>query len=176
MYMRNLLIIPGNSSSNQKLLDTYSDYFQDKDFKIHTVPWQHWRDDKKNFVDDSEVDRIVELINSTEGDFQVIAKSIGTIIFSKVLGMIDKKRIKKIFFLGLPIGKYVEKSLKSYSVLNDCENISITVIQAKNDPYYTFEQTENFIRNLLKNEKIKLEKIDRGDHDYPIEDVEELIS
>jgi len=169
----NLLLLPGNSSRNQELLDTYSEHFKDKGFNIITVPWRHWSDDSMDNVDETEIERIIEIINKTSGDFYVIAKSVGTVLFSKVLSKIDKSRIKRVTYLGLPISGKIEKYKMYYNVLNGLNDTPITFIQAKNDPYASFEEVVDFTKNVLKNVKIELNEINRSDHDYPIEDVKE---
>lgn len=174
--MTNLLILPGNSPKNKKLLDTYSEYFEDKDLNIISLPWKHWSDNTKDFVDDSEVERIIETIKSNAGDFHIIAKSVGTILFSKALNQFDHSIIRSITFLGLPISGRTNKFKIYCNVLNELHDIPITFIQARNDPYATFDEVTTFTREILHNNEIKLKEIDRDDHVYPIEDVKKVIS
>jgi predicted alpha/beta hydrolase family esterase len=174
--MTNLLILPGNSTRNQELLDSYAEHFKDKDFNIITVPWKHWSDENKDYTDETEVERIVQIIKSTPGDFYIIAKSVGTVLFSKALDHIDHSIIRSITYLGLPIAGKIEKYKKYYNALNELNDCPITFIQAKNDPYASFDEVVDFTKNELNNYQIELIAIDRSDHDYPIEDVKKTLA
>jgi predicted alpha/beta hydrolase family esterase len=175
--MKNVIILPGFSSKNQELLDTYVPYFKDKGYKVNAIKWPHWKSgNKSDFVKEEQVERIVCLLDNIDRPITFFAKSVGTIILSEVLKVIDKIKIQKIVLAGLPLGDGSSNLIDVYKSLNDLNPSKIIIIQAKNDPYSPFKAVKKFIREDIGNNDIKVLEIDRNDHIYPIESVEEYFN
>jgi predicted alpha/beta hydrolase family esterase len=178
--MKNVIIIPGFSEKNKEQVDSYAAYVEEKGYKTVKVYWPHWESgDSSKFDKHAEVLRIKNIINDVkDGEIVIVAKSVGTLIASEILKTIDKRIVRRVVLVGLPLQWNDERSSEEYQyyeALNELDPAIVTIIQAKNDPYCSYVKVERFVREIMKNKKIEIVGINRDDHEYPVESVKDYL-
>ncbi|MBN2015559.1 hypothetical protein JW766_01890 [Candidatus Dojkabacteria bacterium] len=170
--MQPLVILPGNSARNQELLDTYEKYYQDK-YDVITVPWGHWKNDSVINIHE-EIERIAGMFEGPKKDITVVAKSVGTVIFSYALNNIDLKKLKKVIFLGVPLGDSdLQEFSEKYKNLRNLNDIKLFVVQEKEDPYGSFDKIKILFEKYIKSNAEVL-PVEGDSHSYLVEEVSKL--
>lgn len=148
------LILPGYSSENKSWVDDVA-----KNLKINGIIrpfyWMHWTDENNIF----EVNKKALLIaKHLKGDkFNIIAKSIGTLVASLICNMIPDN-IEKVIFCGIPLADINSDELEIIKSVIFRFNTKFVGFQNKLDPHGTFDEVRGFGNIIMT---------DRTDHSYP---------
>lgn len=149
------MILPGYSISNKDWAEEVAKNIAGS--QVHY--WKHWQDGKTSVRDEiGEVEREIGSNN-----FNVIAKSIGTLVFCLLLPKVEKQ-IQKIILCGIPLND-IAPDLDSYKVLRNIDPNKILVIQNSEDPHGSYKQVAEFLGNI--DPQIKIISKPASDHNYP---------
>lgn len=148
------LILPGYSSKNKEWVDEVA-----KNLKVNHIIrpfyWMHWTDESSNFDAQEKANLIIKHIK--EDKINIIAKSIGTLVASKVVEKIPNQ-IERIIFCGIPLTSLSVEDLNIIKFVINILGNKFLGFQNMDDPHGSFEQVKNF-----GNIKMKV----ASDHNYP---------
>lgn len=155
-------VLPGGSSHNKKWAEDTANKIN-LDHEVRPVFWNHWDDPSKTFDPKEKVRLIVDVARNNS--INIIAKSIGTLVASRIIEKVPE-RIEKVIFCGIPINDVTEEDKEVYRrVLRNFPGSKIVCYQNNNDPHGSFEQIKSFLSKV--NSNIKIVEKDRNDHEYP---------
>lgn len=151
------LILPGYSEHNKAWVDEVA-----KNLKVNHIIrpfyWMHWTDSANKFNSSEKADLIIKHIK--EDKINIIAKSIGTLVASKVISQISDQ-IEKVIFCGIPLTSLSEIDLNIIkSAINIMEN-KFLGFQNISDPHGSFDEVKFHLGSGTIISK------DRSDHEYP---------
>lgn len=160
------LIFPGFSLKNK---DWAYEMKKSLDSKLSTevVEWEHWTSGNTDFASwsewlEKETPRVLKQIG--DGQVNVLAKSIGTLVIMNILKM-KPNLINKLFICGIPLNDIKENDKLLYKILNYFPGEKIICIQNENDNHGSFSEAKKFLNSI--NSNIKIISKPRDDHDYP---------
>ena len=154
-------ILPGFFPKNKKWLEDIQAHLV-LDDPVHIIEWPHWQTlNNSDFSVEKEVDKLIAYSKSKP--FNIIAKSVGTLIAVKVL---DKLRfqVQKVILCGIPMDALNSKDKEAYQILAQFYK-ELLVIQNENDNHGSFQEAKEFLMAI--NSQIKIESKLRDDHEYP---------
>jgi len=166
------LILPGFSIKNKDWAGEVGEALKGST-DTTTIYWDHWR--TGNVDADWLVSETMNLDMSITGKrVSIIAKSIGTLIAVKLLGL-NRGAIDKLILCGIPISDLSEDDMKEYDVLTDFPAKKILCLQNDRDNHGSFAETEKFIHSV--NQNIRILSKPRSDHEYPyIDDFRDFLT
>lgn len=152
------IILPGFSFRNKE----WTDYLKEKldvGYKVESVDWEHWKlgGGMKLKKEMTKIEKIVG-----NNNFNIIAKSVGTLVAMKVLKEF-KNKVEKIILCGIPsISKeridIFKKSLDGFNLKK------IIIFQNTKDPFVSFKD----LKNEMEKTGLKIKVIEKPakNHDY----------
>jgi len=153
------IIIPGFSSKNKEWA-----YDVKKNISGSEVyEWPHWKDLSIKFKPKEEAKNILAIIG--EGETNIIAKSIGTLIASILL---KTAKVNKIIYAGIPINDMNEDDMYEYKILSDVDPKKVIVFQNSEDEHGSFVAVRKFLSQI--NPNIEIKEMPGKTHDYPYYD------
>lgn len=156
------VILPGYSRENESWLKECAEKLSVEGV-IRPIYWDHWTEFGKRF-DAGEKAAIVADVARDE-PLNIVAKSIGTLVSSKVI-LENSKRINKVIFCGIPYGDLTAGERAEISLaVKRIPQENFVCYQKSGDPHGNFED----VSRLFKEEGVKatLIKKDGADHNYP---------
>lgn len=166
----NLILLPGFSTHNINLVESYTNYYKDKGFEVDALEWPHWDiGNNSDFIIDEQVKKVIGIIEKKEDKVNIISKSIGTIVAGVLLGQLDAEKLQKIVMMGLPLRKNKNRNLQVYTSLKKLQSNDILIIQNKNDKIARYDEVAAFIHKEI-NSAINVISNSRNDHSYPIKE------
>jgi pimeloyl-ACP methyl ester carboxylesterase len=158
------LILPGYSKTNKDWVDEIVNNLK-IDGVIRPFYWMHWGDDSMHFDAQEKADLIVKHIK--DDNINIIAKSIGTLIATKIVAVIPNQ-IKKVILCGIPKVDLNEADFEFIKTVCLNNKNKITIIQNISDPHGTFEDVKDLGKIVPK---------ESSDHNYPyFEDFNRILS
>lgn len=161
-----ILIFPGFSLKNK---DWAYEMKKALDPKLQTevVEWEHWSSGNTDFANwnewlEKETPRVLSQIGKEQ--FNILAKSIGTLVAMDILKM-KPNLINKLFICGIPLNDIEENDKGSYKMLKNFPQEKVICVQNENDNHGSFSETKEFLCSI--NPNIKIISKSRDDHDYP---------
>lgn len=155
------LILPGYHLKNKDWADKIKIEL-DPFFPTVVINWKHWKSDKpeKNWVEKESA----KILHGEPGKVvNIIAKSIGTLVASYVVGTMPEF-VNKIILCGIPLNDIDQKEKENYINLKKIPSENILAFQNSEDPHANFDQVKTFLEAI--NENIKIIKKPRADHEY----------
>lgn len=155
------VIIPGYSASNRPWVEETVKNL-DVDGQIRPIYWDHWENSEKSFVPKEKAHLISGF--APNGTYNIIAKSIGTLVASYVVQK-SPESIKKIIFCGIclnDLGEDDKEVIKEALKLLPKEKLLF--IQNDEDPHGNITQLKNFLSPISKDFKIISKPA--ANHDY----------
>lgn len=152
------IVIPGYSHKNKEWADETAKNIPD----VEVYDLKHWSDPAIKFSAKDEAESIASWAG--KGGVNVVAKSIGTLIASIIIGK-KSLRLGKVVFCGIPVNDLNEDELHEYKILNDFPPDKIIVFQNSEDEHGSFEAVRKFLSQYNPSIKI-VEKLGKT-HDYP---------
>ncbi|MCH7641161.1 hypothetical protein IID22_03120 [Patescibacteria group bacterium] len=160
------IILPGYSPKNKEWADEIAKQLdlalpagrQGHEVFVHN--WKHWKDGGSMSIR-YEMEKIKEELG--EGDFNILAKSVGSRIAIRVLSEV-KGRVNKVILTG--IASISEDTKKAYEkALADFPPEKIICFQNTKDPFVPYSEVKKFIQGV--NPKIKVIEKPGNEHHYP---------
>ncbi|MBU0998639.1 hypothetical protein KJ570_03865 [Patescibacteria group bacterium] len=162
------IILPGFSEHNKEWIDDLKKKL--KVFHpIETIDWEHWK-----YGGGLKLKKEMEKIDKIVGKekFNIIAKSVGTIVALKVIDRY-KKQVNKVIFCGIPsIGDKRMDMFKSSFKGFDLKNI--ICFQNSFDPFVSFIDLKSEI-NKIDSKIIIVEKLAKNHNYYYSEDFQKFL-
>jgi predicted alpha/beta hydrolase family esterase len=166
------VILPGYSPSNK----TWA-YEVKRNLKLnHEIivhEWRHWQEENASFSVKYELEKIHGKVAG--GDFNIVAKSVGTRM-AMLLAPMTKTQIIKVVFCGIPTKGKNESTRKVYE--EGFKNLPIKntiCFQNTSDPFAKYDQIKEFLHSI--NPEIVVVEKPGSTHDYPYyEDFQEFLS
>ena len=152
------IILPGFSEHNKEWSDSLKKSLG-LSHPVEVINWEHWKlgGGLKLKIEMEKIDKIVGKDN-----FNIIAKSVGTMVAAKVLSSY-KKQVNKIILCGIPT-----VSRKRMNLLKDClkdfDSKNIICFQNSFDPFVSYKDIKKEI-SKINNKIIILKKVAKN-HDY----------
>lgn len=167
-----IIFLPGYSVKNKSEQDNIANFLNKKGLNSYKHRWRHWENDSLAFSRSLEIETIKSKLPKNE-EFGIIAKSVGTLIAAELLSQINKRRVKFVILLGIPIN-----DLKSNDVLkfiNVFKNLGVPIlcIQNSEDQFGDIAQVQDLLKEVEYEQVIK----DAVGHSYNYpEDIYNFIS
>jgi predicted alpha/beta hydrolase family esterase len=166
--MQNILL-PGFSLHNkdwaEKLVREMAKYGE----KVEFLSWEHWESGNPNDFDvATESGRAQAMIKK---DYNLIAKSLGTLVAAHLVVNFTQLP-KKIIFFGLPLTDIAvdPAALEIYQkFFTQPSGSPLTIVQNDCDPHGNYHEVEKFVHNL--NPQVPMVKTEGDDHNYPYYDL-----
>ncbi len=143
-----IIILPGYSVKNRDWAESIKNDLEKRiqDSVIEVVYWRHWSDGDSSGLR-NEYLRVLQMI----GDEQVviIAKSIGTWVAMKVVGLAQQK-IEKLILCGLPLSNTDtnDEQKIAYMKLSSMEAEKVLVFQNTDDPHGPYLEAKAFMEKI----------------------------
>jgi len=164
-----LLILPGFSPSNKD----WTSYLKTKlksSYDVFAIDWIHWNLGGGLKLKE-EMKKIRKIV--VEDNFNMIAKSVGTMVAMKVLSEY-KDKVNKIILCGIPTINYKRMNLMRDS-LKGFDPKKIICFQNSKDPFVAYNDLTKEMRKMDK--KIKVIEKEARNHDYfYLEDFNKFLS
>jgi len=152
------IILPGFSVSNKEWIESLKKNLG-MSHLVESIDWEHWK-----FGGGLKLKKEMEKIDKIIGKerFNIIAKSVGTMIALKVIDKY-KKQVNKVILCGIPT--ISNKRLDMFkSSIKYFDHNNIICFQNSLDPFVSFKDLKLKI-NKIDNKIIIVEKIAKN-HDY----------
>ena len=157
------LILPGLSPHNRIWAEEARSRLQ-LDQEVIIQEWQHWvltqPGKAKDFSLAEEIGRLKKTVAADS--FNVIAKSVGTVVFLELLNEIDPAQVGKVILCGL------SSFTPRFSALRKLQPAQILCLQNSADPYGSFVRTARFLKDFVP--EINIIEKPAATHDYPYYD------
>lgn len=156
--MMKTIILPGFSEHNKDWVDELEKSLN-LSHQVIGVNWEHWKA-KGGLKIKMEMEKIKKIVG--KDDFNIIAKSVGTMVALKALETY-KDKVNKIILCGIP--SISEKRIDLFkNSIKDFNTKNIICFQNSFDPFVSFKNLEKELIKINKNIKM-IEKPFRN-HDY----------
>lgn len=160
------IVLPGYSIKNKDWADGVKKNLE-PEFDVLVHEWKHWEINSSSSLNVSEeIDKITEEIKDEE-KINIIAKSIGTLVCMKSLGIL-KDKINNIILCGIPLNDINEEDSNSYGILKLYDSSKVIILQNSYDPHGNYQQVFSFLNKI--NPEIKIIKKEADTHEYPFYD------
>jgi hypothetical protein len=161
--MEQTFILPGFSLKNRAWALETKKALKIEDRFCEVINYRHWETrNPANFHADSEAEKILNKIENKK--YNIIAKSIGTLIAMKVI-LHSPTLLNKLILCGIPINDLDEKSLDNYKILHEIADNKLLIFQNSEDPHGNYIQVKQF---LAKFGNFYITQRESSDHDYPL--------
>lgn len=161
------LILPGFSEKNKVWAYEVRDELEKVGVTSEVIEWDHWASGvEADFDFKREGEKVLKEVGN--GDFGIIAKSIGSVLTSRLLKVFFE-RCARLVLLGIPLKSFTEKDKESFEIFKNFPSEKLLVFQNSQDPYGSYKEVREFMRSL--NPKITVTMLLRDDHNYPINDI-----
>lgn len=152
------IILPGFSEHNKEWTDALKKSLE-LSHLVESINWEHWKlgGGLKLKMEMEKIDKIVG-----KDKFNIIAKSVGTMVAAKVLSTY-KKQVNKIILCGIPTISKKRMGLLEDS-LEDFNHKNIICFQNSLDPFVSYKELKREI-NTIDNKIKVVEKVAKN-HDY----------
>ncbi|EKD96445.1 MAG: hypothetical protein ACD_24C00043G0002 [uncultured bacterium] len=152
------IILPGYSLHNKDWAYDVKSELESAGFETLVYEWKHWSGGKMNIT--SEVENIKNTIGDEE--VNIIAKSVGTKVFMKLLSGI-KSHLNKVILCGIPFDP-----VGYLSGINMLGAEKLIIIQNSQDPFMPYSVINKFVKII--NKEIRVVRKEAENHDYPYYD------
>jgi hypothetical protein len=100
--MQKLIVIPGNSKRNKEWGEAVVSHYAEKFDDVYMQSYDHWESGEQDINIEVELNKLREVVESSDADYIVFAKSIGSLL---TLLAVQKGFIqpKKCVFFGMPL-------------------------------------------------------------------------
>lgn len=147
-------ILPGYSSHNQEWIDAVAKNLN-VEGEIRPIYWDHWQDESQKF-NPEEKGRLLSGL-APQKLVNIVAKSVGTLVASYIIGEIPQQ-INKVIFCGIPVNDLSAEEIERIKkVIRDLGD-KIICYQNENDPHGSYDQIKGITKAISK---------PRSDHEYP---------
>lgn len=158
----NLIILPGNSSSNKIWAENVASLFKLNFADIRIASYGHWVNKDKNIDLTSELTNVAKLVEGLS-NYIVIAKSVGCILALEAIseGIIEPE---KCVFLGVAVSwaELMGINIEDLIVKNTKKTL---IIQKTNDPAVSSKELGELL-NKIKSKNYKILEIEGNNHKY----------
>lgn len=163
-----IIYLPGNSVDNKIWIEKVKINFEIfSEGKI--LNYDHWQNGKKWIEINRENEKLKELVKS-ESNYNVFAKSIGTILALKGIGE-NYFKPQKAIFCGFPYSAGMRAGIEINMCLKSL-TIPVIFIQNEFDPVGSYEELEIILKNNPPRNYQLIKIANNSTHDY--ENYEEL--
>lgn len=152
------IILPGFSAHNKEWTDALKKSLG-LSHLVESINWEHWKL-SGGLKLKKEIEKIDKIVG--KGKFNIIAKSVGTMVAAKVL-TIYKQQVNKVILCGIPTISQKRMGLLKNS-LEDFNHRNIICFQNSSDPFVSYKELKREI-NKIDNKIIIVEKVAKN-HDY----------
>jgi predicted alpha/beta-hydrolase family hydrolase len=161
--VQRLLILPGFSIKNKNWAEKTVTDLQPH-FEARIWEWKHWgTGDNADFSAESEATHIITRFEGANTEkVYIIAKSIGTLVLSKIVQQ-SPNLFDKIILCGVPLNDLEKDDYQNYESLRQIESRAIC-FQNDKDPHGNFAQVSKFFEE--ENINIPVVKKIADNHDY----------
>ncbi len=156
------LILPGFSLGNKKWAEELG--ILDKEIWY----WPHWESgNEADFVAEVQAEKIINVLTDP---VYIIAKSVGTLVTMMILKS-KAILVSKLILNGIPlIGLLDKQEARNLYIagLSKYETEKLMVIQNQSDPWGSYYDVKNFLKQI--NPNVNIISKPREDHSYPYSD------
>ena len=152
------LFLPGFSTRNRDWMETTMHDLSD--LKFIPIYWDHWNTNAESMNYEDQVNKIFDQLFEP---VNILAKSIGTVVASKLINIGVKTN--KILLCGLPINPLPEAKPEIELALNKLDSKNVLIFQNEKDPVGSYSDVSSWITNIQKD--LKVVSKPRDDHSYP---------
>ena len=152
------IILPGYSIHNKDWAYEVKKQLELSNVNAEVYEWKHWQGGKMNLYE--EVKNIKDTIG--QDDVNILAKSVGTKVFMKLLSGI-KLHLNKVILCGIPFDP-----VGYLSGINMLGAEKLIIIQNSQDPFMPYSVINKFVKII--NKEIRVVRKEAENHNYPYYD------
>lgn len=153
------IILPGYSLHNKDWADESAKLLSDS----NVFYWKHWKLNSPISISvSSPPSKFIELIK--EEKINILAKSVGTYVASKIISTYPRK-INKVILCGIPITNLLKNDIVYKRAFNSAKSENLIIFQNDKDPLGQGEAVKQIIKNMDFNFEVLINS--RSDHNYP---------
>ena len=144
--MKKLIVLPGNSVSNQAWGEAAAEYFGDWFREVYLQYYDHWESGEANINLESELVKLKEVVikDDVETEYVIVAKSIGSILALLAIHL-EIINPEKCVFFGMPLDLAAADIFKdNWSALSDLKVPTLS-FHNEADPTANFHFTKNIL-------------------------------
>ena len=159
-----IFLLPGQSIKNKEWIENVEREFKKEFSNTEVMYYEHWSLGKEQTDIDLEVERLVEKVNSSNEEYIVFAKSIGTLVFLKSIKDL-KKKPKGVLMVGFC---YYLMNRLGYDVNDLIKNVDfrIDIYQKEFDTAGKYEEIKKFSNEYIDIKKYECVGEENNDHHY----------
>jgi predicted alpha/beta hydrolase family esterase len=159
-----LIILPGNSKEfNEQWLYDSEEAYKDLFESTTTHVYESWKTGDEIADVKVEADKLTKEAEKLEGDYVILAKSIGTIATVTAIGL-GQISPKKCIFVGCPWGSFSERQGEFESLISKFK-VPTLFIQQTDDMFFKYAELEKVIKEAGL-ENYNLIEIEGNNHAY----------
>lgn len=136
-----IILLSGQNISNKEWIENVEKKFQEKFFNTQISYYTHWEKEEKEADIELETKKFLDIVNSSDEEYILFAKSIGSIIFLNSLKDLEKKP-KGVLIVGMAynLGK---KLNYDFTDLEKYTSYPVNVYQKEFDPAGFYDKVRN---------------------------------
>lgn len=136
-----IILLPGQSISNKEWIENVGKKFQEKFTNTKISYYDHWEKGKEKADIELETKKFLDIVNSSDEEYILFAKSIGSIIFLSSLKDL-KKKPKGVLIVGTAynLGKKLNCDFADLQKYASCP---VHVYQKEFDPAGFYDEVRN---------------------------------
>jgi predicted alpha/beta hydrolase family esterase len=162
------LILPGFSKHGEKWI-AYLESNLKVDHKVKSVKWEHWKAGGGIKLK-KELEKIERIIGKDK--FNIIAKSVGTMVCLNVIKFYPTK-VNKIIFCGIPsVGEKRLELMKES--LGKIKSENLLFVQNTFDPFVKSKDLQETLKEINKDFKVTQKEAKNHDY-YYVEDFNKFL-
>jgi len=159
-----LIILPGNSKEyNEQWLYDSEEAYKDMFESTTTHVYESWKTGEEIADVQVEADKLAEETKKLDGEYMILAKSIGTITTVTAVGQ-GKIAPKKCVFVGCPWGSFANRK-GDFEELISKYKVPTLFVQQTDDMFFKYTELEKVIEEY-KIENYNLIEIEGNNHAY----------
>lgn len=136
-----IILLAGQHISNKEWIENVEKKFQEKYPNTKISYYTHWEKGEENTDVDLETKKFLDVVNSSDEEYVLFAKSIGSIIFFNSLKDLVKKP-KGVLIVGLAY-HYAKDASLDFSELKKYLSYPVNVYQKEFDPAGAYSDVMN---------------------------------
>ncbi len=159
-----IILLSGQNISNKEWIENVEKKFQEKFFNTKISYYTHWEKDEKEADIELETKKFLDIVNSSDEEYILFAKSIGSIIFLNSLKDLEKKP-KGVLIVGMAynLGK---KLNYDFTDLEKYTSYPVNIYQKEFDPKGYYEDIMNINGGNISVNQYECVGEDNDNHSY----------
>jgi hypothetical protein len=159
-----LVLLSGQSLSNKVWIEDVRNALSPMFDETEIMYYTHWKNGGEIADVEIETEKFIKIIDSISGDYQIFAKSIGSVIFLNSLSKLNKAPVT-VTLVGIPYHMALQNGY-DFAQLKKFTRCPIHVYQKLHDPHCAFEDLKHIAGGLVTVNEYQCINEPNSDHHY----------